>query len=162
MVVWYIISKLDGVLGRTHLQKMMFLTDLLSSKKFQKPISVMEYKKYHYGPYTQDLAEYTSFLEGKGLIEERELTFISDASKKYSRFYSKKPFTDKSLLIKAAGGADQAMLIDEVIGSYGNMGLQDVLDIVYGLQDTSAKGFNDPFEFARKMGETKKTEEPPF
>jgi len=162
-VIWYLISKLNGVLGKTHLQKMMFLADLLSAKNFQQQITVMEYKKYHYGPYTQDLDEYIKFLVNKKIIEERAFNFNSDPEKHYSRYYVLKPFTDKGLLIKEVGGSDKALLLDDIINSFGNLSLQEVLDVVYSLQETKRTDFNGPIELAKKIGnKNKESEEAPF
>lgn len=149
LVVLYLIERLNGVLGKTHLQKILFLTDLLATKKTNKQITVLDYKKYHYGPFAEQLQDYTQELKSKGLISEKELPFASDASKKYTRYYFSKEGTSvKPQLLKNIS-SDKVMIIDEVISSYGNLNLQEVLDIVYKLQIMEKTEKNKPLDMAQ-------------
>lgn len=156
-LILYFISRLNGVLGKTHLQKLLFLTDLISSKRFQEKITAIEYKRYLHGPYSSQLNDYTEKLSKSDWIEIKELPFINDPSKKYVRYYSKKPTQIKQQLLKNLG-PDKMLLIDEVIDSFGNMSLQDVLEIVYGLQIIKASEMDKPLEMAKKI-ESKEPED---
>lgn len=150
LIILYFVQRLNGVLGKTHLQKLLFLTDLLSTKKFKKQITVMDYKKCHYGPFSSGLGSYTDELEKKGLIEAKEFPFLSDPFRKYTRYYLKKQITIKPVLVKRIGEA-KTMLIDEVINSYGNMSLQEVLDIIYQLQIVRDTKPNKPLDIAKEV-----------
>lgn len=161
-IVWYLITKLNGILGKTHLQKMVFLTDLLSAKRFKRQLTVMNYKKYHYGPYAEELGVYIDFLIKKGLIEEKKIPFVSNPSKEYSRFYVKKPLVNRKFMLEKIGSSDKLLLIEEIIDSIGNLSLQEVLDIVYSLQETKSASFNKTIEIAKNMKKDEEDIEAPF
>lgn len=149
-IILYLISRLNGVLGKTHLQKLLFMTDLISSKRFQEKMTAIEYKRYLHGPYSSQLDDYTDFLIKEGLIESKELPFISNPSKKYFRYYSKKPVAIKQSLLKNLG-SEKMLLIDDVIGSFGNMSLKDVLEVVYNLQIVKDSKMDKPLEMAKRV-----------
>lgn len=154
LVVLYLIERLNGVLGKTHLQKILFLTDLIATKKTNKQITVLDYKKYHYGPFSAELQEYTKELETKGLITEKEFPFASDASKKYTRYYfTQDGRSAKPALLKSLGN-EKLMIVDEIVSSYGNMNLQEVLDIVYKLQIMEKTEKNKPLDMANDTEQT--------
>jgi uncharacterized protein YwgA len=154
LVVLYLIERLNGVLGKTHLQKILFLTDLIATKKTDEQITVLDYKKYHYGPFSSELQEYTKELEKKGLVTEKEFPFASDSSKKYTRYYFAKEGTSaKPQLLKSIGN-EKIMIIDEIVSSYGNMSLQEVLDIVYKLQLVEKTEKNKPLNMAKGIENT--------
>lgn len=152
-LILYYINRLDGVLGKTHLQKMLFLTDLISSKKFDAQITKIQYKRYKHGPYSQQLNDYTNFLEKKGFIEARKLKFFSDDSKTYIRFHVKKPINVKANLLEQLG-PERMLLVDEVLNSFGNLSLQEVLEIVYNLEIIKKSKMNSPLEMAKSIKET--------
>lgn len=149
-LILYLIEKLNGVLGRTHLQKLLFLSDLMSVKKFKEQLTKLEYQKYFYGPYSQEVKKYVDYLINSDLIEERVLSFIDDSTKKYARYYlkSKISFRDKVL---EYFGPDKTILINEVIQSYGNIGLQSLLDIVYNLQLVKDTEICKPLKIAKEI-----------
>lgn len=150
VVILYLIERLNGILGKTHLQKMLFLSDLISSKRYKEKITSLEYEKYHFGPYASELDTYTSELETRGLIEKKEYNFTSDNTKTYTRFYKKLPESIKPQLIKSLKPPEKVILLDEIIDSYGNLSLQEVLDIVYQLEIVKSTEKNTPLEFARE------------
>jgi hypothetical protein len=47
-------------------------------------------------------------------------------------------------------GNDKVILLEEVIDSYGNMSLHDVLDIVYQLELVKSSDKNTPLDFAQR------------
>ena len=133
-IILYFIEKLNGVLGKTHLSKLLFLTDLLSIKKFNKPLSDLKFVKYHYGPYSNKINNYLKKLKEKEYIEIREIPFMNK-SKFYTRYYSNKKVQINSIVFEALeGNSEKKTLLDEVINSFGNISLQQLLDIVYSLQ----------------------------
>jgi len=132
-IVLYFIEELNGVLGKTHLQKLLFLSDLIAVKKFKKQFTKLEYEKYKFGPYSNAVNAYVNYLKGKDLIEIRKFSFLSDKSKTYIRYYRNKKSSIKNFLQQKLG-ADRLLALNDIISSYGNMSLQDVLDIVYELE----------------------------
>ena len=150
LITLYFIERLDGVLGKTHLQKLLFLTDLIAAKRIKQRITTIEYKKYRYGPFSPELEKYTDTLIRKKLIEEREFPFVSNSHKKYTRYYIKKGISAKPSLVKEIGN-EKVMLIDEIISSYGNMSLQEVVDVVYKLQIVKESEMNKPLDMAKEM-----------
>lgn len=151
-LILYFIEKLDGVLGRTHLQKLLFLTDLMSTKKIKETITELEYQKYAYGPYCEEVSSYIEALSQKDLIEEKVFPFYNDMSKKYARYYLKKKISVREK-IKEFFGLEKMMIIDEVIQSYGNISLQTLLDIVYDLQIVKVAELCKPLKMAEKDSE---------
>lgn len=150
LVILYFIEKLNGVLGKTHLQKMLFLTDLLATKNFKNKITAIDYKKYTFGPFSEQLDAYTSMLKERNLIQIREFPFISEPEKTYTRFYLAKKINSKSALLKVLK-PEQVLLIDEIVNSYGNLSLQEVLDIVYDFQIVKNSKQNNPLDMAEEF-----------
>jgi uncharacterized protein YwgA len=146
-IILYLIEKLNGVLGKTHLQKMLFLIDLLSTKKFKKPLTILEFEKYYHGPYSKTVDDYTGHLEGKGLVEIREFP-LQVQGKTYTRYYLKGHTSIKKNLCENIG-AESVLLIDDIIFSYGNISLHEVLDIVYGLETVKDAELCKPLEMAK-------------
>jgi len=149
-LMYYFIYSLNGVLGKTHLQKLMFLSDLLASKKFNGPISKMKYVRYTHGPYSWALDDYINGLKEKEYIEQREFPITTDPRKSYSRFYLNKKVDVKTFLLTKLGAA-KMLLIDEIVQSYGNKSLQEVLDIVYSLEEVKRTKHETPIQLAQKM-----------
>lgn len=131
-VIFYFISRLDGILGKTHLQKLLFLTDLLSMKKLKTKITSIEYKRYKHGPYSAELEKYTNHLINLDYIEAKEFPLLSNNTKKYTRYHLKKHISIKENLLKSLG-PEKLLVIDEVTDSFGNLSLQNLLDIIYNL-----------------------------
>lgn len=150
VVMYYFVSALNGVLGRTHLQKLMFLADLLASKKFKEPITKMNYVRYTHGPYSKDLNAYIQKLTSTELIEERQFPMMSNPERRYSRFYIRRMVDAKGLLIKEIG-AEKMLLLDEVAQSYGNKSLQQVLDFVYSLEEVKNADMESPIKMAQSI-----------
>lgn len=148
-IIFYLIERLDGVLGKTHLQKLLFLTDLLAVRKFKQKLTKIDYKKYHHGPYSEVVDEYTAHLAKKGAIVERRFP-VSTGDGFYSRYHKKMHGTVKDNLV-ASIGAERVLLIDDVINSFGNMSLQQVLDVVYKLELVKDAKKNTPLDVAKEI-----------
>jgi len=135
VIILYFIEKLNGVLGKTHLSKLLFLTELLSIKRFKNPLTDLKFVKYHYGPYSNRINEYLENLKEKGYIEIREIPFTNEPTKIYTRYYSNKKFQINKIIVEALDGdSEKKTLLDEIINSYGNISLQQLLDIIYSIQ----------------------------
>lgn len=57
-------------LGRTRLQKALFLADYEARRRLGRPITTYEYKFWHQGPFTQQISEDVESLEALGLAKE--------------------------------------------------------------------------------------------
>lgn len=158
LIMYYYVQSLNGVLGRTHLQKLLFLTDLLSSKKFGLPISKLKYIKYTHGPYSRNLNDYIEELEKKQLVIEKKFQITIDPRQYYSRFHVNKQYNSKDRIIKELG-LEKVMLLDEVVQSYGNKSLQEVLNFVYSLEEVDGASFASPIELAKTMSKKEGVEE---
>lgn len=151
-IILYLIEKLNGVLGKTHLQKMLFLVNLLSVKKNKEPLTKLQFEKYHFGPYSKEIEEYTKHLKKKGLIEERKFPLSNSKDKTYVRYYFKHSGSIKKQLFEKIG-AKKMLLLDDIINSYGNICLQDILDVVYSLQTVKKSKLHTPLEMAQIIKE---------
>lgn len=158
-IIYYLIEHLDGVLGKTHLQKMLFLIDLLSTKKFKEPLTKLNFQRYHYGPYSEEVNNYISRLETKEQIIVKVLPFSDNEDKTYTRYYYNNKGSIKNYLYKELG-AEKVMLIDEIINSFGNKSLQEVLDVVYSLETIKKADLCKPLEMAQIIKDEENNDEP--
>jgi uncharacterized protein YwgA len=148
VVILYIIERLNGVLGKTHLQKILFLADLLSVKKFKEPITSLKFEKNHFGPFSYEVNSYVKHLQKKGFINIKELPFINDEQKNYIRYYYTYKSSTKKLLSQRVD-AEKIVLLDDVINSFGNVSLQEILDVVYKLETVKNSDLHKPLEMAK-------------
>ncbi len=161
-VVFYLISRLDGILGKTHLQKLLFLSDILAMRRLKEKITVMEYKKYLHGPFTVELDNYTNHLSNIGYIEIKKFPLTRKETKSYTRYYLKKEVSIKEQLLKSLG-PEKLLIIDEVVDSFGNLSLQNLLDIVYKLPIVQESKRDDILDVAKKTeSEPEEKEDLPF
>ena len=151
VIILYVIQKLDGILGKTHLQKLLFLINLRAYMKFKKPLLKLEFEKYKYGPFSYQVDHYIDNLETKNLIRSKENTYSGD--KKYVRYYCSKKFVDikEYLSENIELNSKEIALLDEVIDSYGSISLRDLLDIVYSLPSVKKTEYCQPIEVAKKI-----------
>ncbi len=158
-IIFYLIHRLDGILGKTHLQKLLFLVDLFAIRKLEQQITVMKYKRYLHGPYSSILDEYTNHLSELGHIEAKEFPYNRGKKPKiYTRYYSKKNISIREELLNLIG-ADKLLIVDEVADSFGNISLQKLLDIVYNLPIMKNSEINDILDFTKKIGKPTNNEE---
>lgn len=144
LLIMYYIERLNGVLGRTHLQKLLFFTDLIATKNFTEKITALEFKKYDHGPFAQELENYIKYLTNKKYIDTREYEFANGSATKYYRYYLGENKKNVKPMLQKHIGADKMIVVEDVINSYGNMSLQDLLDIVYSLEVVKGTEYNTP------------------
>lgn len=146
-IIFFYIQRLDGVLGKTHLQKLLFLTDLIGMRKFKTKFTNIEYVKNHYGPYSDKVDEYTTRLNEKNLIEVRVFP-LSNTEGTYTRYYKKSSISPKDTLINKLG-SEKVLILEEVVDSFGRLSLQEVLDVVYSLQTVKNSVKQTPLDVAK-------------
>lgn len=151
VIILYIIQRLDGILGKTHLQKLLFLINLRAYKRFKNPLLKLEFEKYKYGPFSYQVDHYIDSLETKNLIRSKETTYNGD--KKYVRYYCSSKFSNikEYLSENIELNSKEITLLDEVIDSYGSISLRDLLDIVYSLPSVKKTEYCQPIEVAKKI-----------
>ena len=153
VIILYIIQELDGILGKTHLQKLLFLINLRAYKKFKIPLLKLEFEKYKFGPFSYQVDHYINNLKTKKYIHSEETTY--NGGKKYVRYYCSKKFANikEYLSENIELNSKKIALLDEVIDSYGSISLRDLLDIVYNLPSVKETEYCQPIEVAKKIEE---------
>lgn len=157
-VIFYFIERLNGALGKTHLQKLLFLSDLLAAKKLKAKISALNYKRYKHGPFSDEVDRYTAQLAKSGKIEIREFPFMTDTRKKYIRFFVKSAGSVREKLLTELG-SEKVMLLDEIVDSYGNISLNNLLDVVYKLPEVKDTAMNDILDVAQNLHNSEEEKE---
>jgi hypothetical protein len=155
ILILYLIERLNGVLGKTHLQKMLFLIELISFKRLKEKVTSIDFIKYTYGPFSKKVEEYIDYVKEKDLIEDRSFPLLSGEGT-YHRYYQEKKYTVRNQLLSEIG-PDKMVIINEVINSFGNISLKEILDVVYDIELVSAAEKNSPINIA--MGFKNESEE---
>lgn len=153
-IILYFIQKLDGILGKTHLQKLLFLLNLRSEKRLKKSLVKLEFEKNRFGPYSYKVNDYVENLIRKKAIKSEVFTYQdkSGNSKSYTRYYFNKVSSPKEFLLDNLN-PKEVLLVDEVIESYGNISLRDLLDIVYSLPIVRDADYCQPLDVAKSINE---------
>lgn len=122
-IVKFIIERLSGRLGRTHLLKLIYLVDYHSCRLFGKPISTFVYRWHKHGPFDEEF--YGCF---KGLepmyIREEEVAFPSGNGYVFHNVPAQIEYKNLS--------AQEMYVLEYIIKTYGKVKLQTLLDeVVY-------------------------------
>lgn len=121
-ILKYIVEHLSARLGRTHLIKLVYLTDYHSRRLFGKPVSTLDYYYDKQGPFDKEF--YTCIESLKEYIREEEINFP---------FYKGYLFhnTQKKIKYNQLSQYD-VYILDYVINTYGKTNLQSLIeDVVY-------------------------------
>lgn len=122
------IIQLSSKIGRTRLVKMLFLSDYNAKEVLGHTITDLSYKRYHYGPYSEDII---SALKKMGGYEIKEKTFRSrHGGRGYSYVEGDNPRIDTSSL-----NSREKEVIEEVVNNYMNKSLDELLEDVYSLDE---------------------------
>lgn len=121
-IIKFIVERLSGILGRTHLIKLIYLADYHSRRLFGKPISTFDYYWDKRGPFDKEF--YTAIEILKEYIREDEVNFP-----RYKGYiFHNEP---KQIEYNKLTRYDLYML-EYVIKNYGKENLQSLLeDVVY-------------------------------
>lgn len=122
-VIKFIIERLSGKLGRTHLLKMVYLADYHSHRLFGKSISTFKYIWWKEGPFDRTFYDCISSIKGS-YIEEESIHYPSGnhvymyrnipTSMKYDDI-SEPEFYVLQYIIESYGKVDLQTLLDEVV-----------------------------------------------
>lgn len=123
-VLRFLVSHLSGRLGRTHLLKLVYLSDLEARRYLGHPISRLQYTWHHHGPFDKAFYEYVEQLKREGSVTEETLTWPTGASGSIYRFsgtIAPAPFT-----------RGEETILAYIARAYGQMRLDALLDdVVY-------------------------------
>lgn len=119
----FIIERLSGRVGRTHLLKLVYLADYHFHKLTGKSISTLEYRWYQHGPFDSSFYDDINNLKKVTYIEEKEVYFPSCSgyvfhNTQHHMVYDKLSTQDLYMLeyvIKTYGRVDLQALLDEVV-----------------------------------------------
>ncbi len=127
----YIISKFPRGVGRTRLMKIVFLVDALSVKKLGRRLTSVEWRRWHYGPFSKDVLD-----ELDRLVEENSVLVEGGPEVRY--FYLDEP----PPLPK-----DVREVVDEVVREYGFLPLRELLKRVYEEYGVTKVPLGEKIEF---------------
>lgn len=122
-IIKFIIERLSGRLGRTHLLKLVYLSDYHFHKLFGMPISSFEYTWWKNGPFDSSFYDYINSLKAEDCIKEEEVYFPSCNGYVFHDLPNQIEYDDLSVqdlyileyVIKIYGKADLQTLLDDVV-----------------------------------------------
>ena len=121
-LIKFIIERLTGKLGRTHLIKLIYLADYHSRRLFGKPVSTFNYYYDKQGPFDKELYSCIECL--KNYIREDEINFPYYKGYLFQNLPKKMEYAQLTHY--------DTFMLDYVINTYGKTNLQSLLeDVVY-------------------------------
>ena len=134
-IMIYLIGK-AGPITKTKLVKLLYLIDVAYKKSHQKILTGLKYVKYFYGPYSRDIDEALKNLYASNLISYEE-HFTADGRRYY--LISLKD----DVKIPDVDG-DVEGVIDKVVKKYAFKRLDDILDVIYSMDEVKGAKFGEP------------------
>ena len=135
----HILSLLGGSeYSKTKLVKLLYLLDYKTFKGEGKTFTGLKYKKYYYGPYSEDIEKAIS------MLKRRKILKVEDTVSVYGyRYYIFQLEKNASMLPEA----DQEK-IENALGNYLHKELDEILDIVYDTEPMKGVSFGQEIQFA--------------
>ncbi len=148
-IIKFIIERLSGELGRTHLLKLIYLADYHSRRLFGKPISTFDYSWYQHGPFDKEF--YRN-------IKDLDTTYIREYVVDFPS-YRGYVFHDVPVQVKYKDlSVQEIYVLEYIVRTYGKVSLQTLLDeVVYKtepmeeLVDKEAYGDRLPMEIVNDI-----------
>lgn len=123
-IIKFIIERLSGELGRTHLLKLVYLSDYHFHKLFGKPISTFKYVWHKKGPFDSTFYDHIKSLKEEGCIKEVAVEFPSCSGYIFHDLPNQIEYDDLSV--------QDLYILEYVIRTYGKANLTTLLeDVVY-------------------------------
>jgi len=120
----FIIERLSGRVGRTHLLKLVYLADYHFHKLTGKSISTFEYRWYQHGPFDSSFYDDINNLKKETYIEEKEVYFPSCSGYVFHDTPHHMAYDELS--------TQDLYILEYIIKTYGKANLQTLLDeVVY-------------------------------
>lgn len=138
----YLVSELPGGLTKTKLVKLLYLADRQAVKERGTPITGIQYQRYYYGPYSEDIQRAIEEMRGYEILEVHGISMLGRSYYKY--YPGDTPRFDKLNL----SPADQEVL-DHIIEEYGSLPLEDLLDKVYNTPEFKVTKFGETIDLER-------------
>lgn len=137
----YLTDKLPGSLTRTKLVKLLYLADRIAVRERGFPVTDINYRRYYYGPYSDEIVKALNYMRG---FEILEVMGVSMAGRSFYTYYPGDTPRYRSLNLSPA---DQTIL-DRVIEDFGHMPLPELLDVVYDTPEFKATDFGKDIRLA--------------
>lgn len=136
----FIIERLSGKLGRTHLLKLVYLADYHFHKLTGKSISTFKYMWHNNGPFDSSFYDDIKNLKENTYIEEEEVHFPNCCGYVFHDTSHHMTYDELSM--------QDFYMLEYVIKTYGKINLQTLLeDVVYKTEPmmelTSKKAFGE-------------------
>jgi|Deesub1362A_J573_1020465.scaffolds.fasta_scaffold01370_22 uncharacterized phage-associated protein len=132
MVIYYLVKKLGPNLTRTKLVKLLFLIDYIAKKGKKygigRSITGTKYYYYHYGPFSREIIDTLREMQGYEIVET-DIGRPEEFSSYYIYMEGYRP------RIKIDFPPEEQKIIDLVCDKYGYYSLNDLLEIVYSLEE---------------------------
>ena len=125
-MIEYLVSHFSGnALTRTKLVKLLYLADRESYIARDRQISNLNYIKYHYGPYSEDIVDTLQEMDGE---EIRELSGRS-SNGTYYRYEANSDYEGSTLT------REERAILKQVLQEYENTQTKQLVETVYDLDD---------------------------
>lgn len=136
----HILSLLGGSeYSKTKLVKLLYLLDYRTFKEEQKTFTGLKYKKYYYGPYSEDIEKAITMLKNRKVLKVED-TISSIYGYRYYIFKLEK---NVSMLPEA-----DKEKIESALKDYIHKKLDEILDIVYDTEPMKGVSFGQEIQFA--------------
>lgn len=148
-IIKFIVERLSGRLGRTHLLKLVYLADYHFHKLTGNPISTLNYYWYQHGPFDRSFYDDINSLKGT-YIDEQEVCFPSCRGYVFHDISHQMKYDELSM--------QDLYMLEYIIKTYGKENLQVLLeDVVYKTEPMeelikkNAYGVNIPMEIVNNQ-----------
>lgn len=127
MIAFFVERLQEKGVGRTQIQKYVYLADYEARRFFGKPISKVPYVWHHYGPYDKELPEKLDRLKKGDVIREMPMDLPGGLSGfRYRRGDKPAPF---------AFSPDELVVLQFVCDQYSDLPLKELLtEVVYATE----------------------------
>lgn len=120
-----------GSLPKTKLVKLLYLIDVESMRQQQRPMTGLEWRYWHYGPYSQEIEKLLGEIVGKSISE---LEFITKDGR---RIFTYQPIDIDE--IESEYRLEERLIIYNTLKKWANEELRNVLNYVYFETEPMAK-----------------------
>lgn len=127
-VIIYLARKGLFDLTRTKLVKLLYLIDLEYWTRKKKTLTGLNYVSYYYGPYSEEIIDAIQELQKDQVIQE--FSAISPEGRQYYIYNLRKKINLDELSFRKK----DLEIIEEVLGKYKDLSLDEILEQVYKSQ----------------------------
>jgi len=141
-IIAYIISLMGGkAYSKTQIVKLLYLIDVVSSRRTKRPLTGISYRSYYYGPYSNDIEDALRMLLEQGyMMGDKRIT--GDGKPYYVYTLNAIPHFNQL-------NASERSLISECVKPLLKLSLDQLLDMAYKTKEFESVSFGDPISFAK-------------